>query len=181
MADAVQLTRRWLTDCVLALELCPFAAPVVRDNSLRIADSTALDAEACLRDFLSELDRIQSHSETEISTTLLVFSAGLGEFEDYLDFVDMAQQLLEKAALEDQFQLASFHPQYQFESESAGALGNYTNRSPLPVLHILREGVMSRVLATYPDPEAIPGRNIERLEAMGNSAVQALWAGLQAD
>lgn len=168
-------------DCVLALELCPFAAPVVRDNSLRIAESTAADAEGCLRDFLSELDWIQSHTETEISTTLLAFSAALVEFEDYLDFLDRAQQLLEEAALEGQFQLASFHPQYQFESEPAGSLGNYTNRSPLPVVHILREGMMSRVLASYPDPEAIPGRNIERLEAMGNSAVRTLWASLQAD
>ena len=92
-----------------------------------------------------------------------------------------AQQMLEQVGLEEQFQLASFHPQYQFESEPIGSLGNYTNRSPLPVIHIIRESMMSRVLASYPNPEAIPGRNIAYLEAMGDSAVQALWAALYAD
>jgi hypothetical protein len=178
LADAAELIRRWLTDCVLALDLCPFAAPVVRDGSLRIAESTAVEADACGRDFLSELDLVQSSTEAEISTTLLVFSAALTDFHEYLDFLDSAQHLLQQAGLEEQFQLASFHPQYQFESEPIGSLGNYTNRSPLPVIHIIRESMMSRVLASYANPEAIPGRNIAHLEAMGERAVQALWAGL---
>jgi hypothetical protein len=181
LADAAELTRRWLTDCVLALDLCPFAAPVVRDGSLRISESRADEANGCRRDFLSELDLIQSSTEAEISTTLLAFSGALTDFHEYLDFLDSAQQMLEQAGLEEQFQLASFHPQYRFESEPIGSLGNYTNRSPLPVIHIIRESMMSRVLASYPNPEAIPGRNITHLEAMGDNAVQALWAALYAD
>jgi hypothetical protein len=173
--DAEQLTRRWLKDCVLALELCPFAAPVVKDASLRIAVSRGEHVEEQLRDFLQELDRLQGSGEADISTTLLVFERGLQDFGEFLDFIQQAQDLLDKAGLSGLVQLASFHPRYRFEGEPADALSNYTNRSPLPVLHLLRESVLTRVLAQYPDPEAIPYRNISRLEAMGREAVEKLW------
>ncbi len=174
-----ELIRRWLTECVLALDLCPFASPVVRDDSLRIAISQARDPDSCLRDFLAELDLIQSSPEQELSTTLLAYQHALGDFTDYLELLDQAQEMLERAALDDQFQLASFHPLYLFEGEDTGALSNYTNRSPLPVIHIIRANMVSRALANYPDPEQIPQRNIERLEALGREHVETLWEQLQ--
>jgi hypothetical protein len=175
LADAEQLIRRWLHDCVLALELCPFAAPVIKDQSLRIAISEATTAEPQLRDLLAELDLLQSSDEAEISTTLLVFAAGLDDFEEFLDLLEQGQALLEDSGLAGLVQLASFHPHYCFEGEPAAALSNYTSRSPLPVLHLLRESQLTRVLEQYPDPAAIPQRNIARLDAMGREAIEALW------
>jgi len=175
LTEAEQLTRRWLQECVLALELCPFAAPVIRDSSLRIAVSAGETLEQQLRDFLLELDLLQGCDESKISTTLLVFDPGPEDFETFLDLLEQAQGLLDAAGLEGLVQLASFHPHYRFAGEPADALSNFTNRSPRPVLHLLRESMLTRVLAQYPDAEDIPHRNIARLEAMGREAVEKLW------
>ena len=101
MADALELTRRWLTECVLALELCPFAAPVLRDDSLHIALSRATDRDACRHDFLLELDRIQATTEAGISTTLLVFESALADFDDYLAVLEEAQDCLRALGLDE--------------------------------------------------------------------------------
>ena len=175
MIEAEQQTRHWLHDCVLALELCPFAAPVVADDSLRIAVSEATDRPGQLQDFLAELDRLQGCDEREISTTLLVYASSAGDFDEFLDLLAQAQSLLEEAGLEGLVQLASFHPDYRFAGEDPEALSHFTNRSPRPTLHLLREAMLTRVLADYPDPEDIPRRNIMRLEAIGRDEVQRLW------
>ena len=175
MTEAEQHIRGWLHECVLALDLCPFAAPVIKDESLRIAISEATTTQRQLQDLLAELDLLQNSDEAEISTTLLVFDSGLSDFEEFLDLLELGQGLLEEAGLEALVQLASFHPDYCFEGETAAAVSNFTNRSPLPVLHLLRESMLTRVLEQYPDPAAIPQRNIARLQAMGREKVEALW------
>jgi hypothetical protein len=172
------LVQRWLHDCVLALELCPFAAPVVRDGSLRIAISDAVEPAAQLRDFLLELDRLQSSPEQEISTTLLAFSQQPQNFDDFLDLVGEAQALLEESGLEGLVQLAHFHPLYQFANEAADGLSHYSNRSPLPIIHLIRESMLTRVLTAIPDPAEIPRANMARLEAMGRDEVQRRWQAL---
>jgi len=176
LLDAEQLTRRWLRECVLALELCPFAAPVLKDESLRIAVSAATTAEQQLQDFLVELDLLQGCDERDISTTLLVFDAGPQDFAEFLQLLAQAEGLLQQAGLSGLVQLASFHPHYRFAGEPANSLSHYTNRSPRPMLHLLRESMLTRVLAAYPDPAAIPRRNIARLESMGREAVENLWS-----
>jgi hypothetical protein len=175
---AAELTRLWLQDWVLAMDLCPFAAPVVRDSTLRIAVSDARDADAQLQAFLLELDLLQSAPETDISTTLLVYSWGPEQFADYLLLLDAAQSVLQGAELTGIVQLASFHPAYQFAGEAPDAVSNFTNRSPFPTLHLLREAMMDRVLAGYPDPAAIPRRNIEMLESRGAAVVSGEWQRL---
>ncbi len=172
------LVQRWLHDCVLALELCPFAAPVVRDGSLRIAISDALEPPAQLRDFLLELDRLQNSSEQEISTTLLAFSRQPQDFDDFLDLVGEAQALLEEAGLEGLVQLAHFHPRYLFANEAPDGLSHFSNRSPLPIIHLIRESMLTRVVEAVPDPSAIPRANMARLEAMGREEVQRRWQAL---
>jgi hypothetical protein len=166
---------------VLALDLCPFAAPVLRDDSLRIAVSDAIGLPAQLEDFLLELDLLQTCSEGEISTTLLVFSQGPEEFDDFLELVAEAESLVEEAGLGGLVQLAQFHPRYQFAGEAADGVSHYSNRSPLPVIHLIRESMMTRVLASYPDPSAIGQRNIEKLEAIGSAALEQRWASLRRD
>ena len=181
MTDPQILIERWLHDCVLALELCPFAAPVLRDQSLRIAVCEAVEPEQQLQHFLLELDRLQGSEETELSTTLLAFAKGPEAFEDFLDLVEQAQLLLEQAQLKGLVQLAHFHPLYQFANEPEGDPSHYTNRSPLPVIHLLRESMMSRAIEAYPDPEAIPGRNIDRLRALGIAEIERRWSGILTD
>jgi hypothetical protein len=178
LPDARAITLRWLHECVLGLDLCPFAAPVLSSGAVRIAVCPAVDEAEQLRGFLAELDKLQASSEDDIATTLLVYPNGLEDFDDYLAVLDAAQDLLEESGLSALVQLASFHPRYQFDGVCAAALSNYTNRSPLPVIHLLRESSVTRVLASFPDPEAIPGRNIARLEALGVAAVEALWQSL---
>lgn len=178
MIDPEALTRRWLQDCVLALDLCPFAAPVLHDEGLRIAVSTASDPVAQLRDFLLELDYLQEHSDVVVATTLLVLADGPTEFPDFLDLVDGAEQLIDEAGLEGIIQLAHFHPAYLFAGEPADDISHYTNRSPLPVLHLLRESMLTRVLASFPDPAGIPGRNTATLRELGREEVKRRWAGL---
>jgi hypothetical protein len=179
LVDPEELTRRWLQNCVLALDLCPFAAPVLRDRSLRIAVSEALDSRGQLQDFLFELDYLQQRSESEVSTTLLVLSRGPADFENFLGLLEAAQQLLLDAGLEGVVQLAHFHPAYRFAGEDLNDLSHFTNRSPLPVLHLLRESMMTRVLAAYPDPAEIPRRNMETLRELGREGVERLWASLR--
>ena len=178
MTDPETLTRRWLQDCVLALDLCPFAAPVLRDKGLRIAVCSAADPAQQLRDFLFELDYLQEKPESEVATTLLVLARGPAEFTAFLELLDAAQQLVAEAGLEGIIQLAHFHPAYLFASEPAADISHFTNRSPLPTLHLLRESMLTRVLASFPDPAGIPRRNIDTLRALGRDEVERRWAAL---
>jgi hypothetical protein len=128
--------------------------------------------------FLRELDLLQASTEEEIATILLVFPSALTSFDDYLDFVHDAQALIIAAGLEGIVQLASFHPDYQFECEDADAPGNFSNRSPYPVLHLLRENMLTRVLNEFPQPDQIPERNIRTLEELGLLNLQDRWQNL---
>lgn len=170
--------RTWLAEVVVGLNLCPFARPLLGADSLRIAVCTADDSASLRRSFLQELDLLQRSSEQEIATTLLVFPAALDEFEAYLDFLDEARVLLAEAGLDGLVQLASFHPRYQFAGEPPGGASHYSNRSPYPLIHLLREEMLSRVLAEDSDPDEIPARNIATLEAIGVAGLEQRWRKL---
>lgn len=178
MPDAVDAeghTRRWLAEFVVGLNLCPFARPLLDSPQLRIAVCDAVDDSALSRFFLSELDLLQGTAESEVATSLLVFTAALAEFDDYLSFLEFAQQLLADAGLEGLLQLASFHPEYRFQGEAEHAASHFSNRSPWPILHLIREDMLSRVLGDFPDAEAIPARNIDVLEGLGAEDLQRRW------
>ena len=175
---AVDLTRRWLHECVLALDFCPFAAGVVADNSVRMACSDARSTDDCQQDFLTELSLIQASKADDIATSLLLFPRALDDFEVFLDLVESAQALLEAAGLEGLFQLASFHPDYRFAEEAADSPSHFTNRSPYPTLHLLREDMMEQLLLGYPNADQVPQRNIDRLCALGLQEVVRRWAPL---
>ncbi len=173
-------TRRWLAEFVVGLNLCPFARPMLESPQLRIAVCGDTDLESLQRALLSELDLLQSSPESEIATSLLVFTHALGEFDDYLDFLDLAGELLSRAGLEGLVQLASFHPDYRFEGEAEGAASHYSNRSPWPTIHLIREDMLERVLVDFPDPEGIPGRNVAVLEGIGLAELEKRWRALLA-
>ena len=177
---AIEITGRWLETMVIGLNLCPFAKRVVDDKSVRLTVSDALEDEAVLKAVLMELDILHSSREQDVATSLLIFSDGLRDFDHYLLLLDQAQQLLEQVGLEGIFQVASFHPGYRFAGVDEEDLGNYTNRSPLPMLHFIREAQLERVLENYPHPEAIPENNIATLNSLGPEAVRLLYDSLLA-
>jgi hypothetical protein len=156
---------------VVGLNLCPFAAPEVRNNSIRYAKTEADNLEAVLGDFLHELDRIQCAEEEALSTTLLMLTRIAESFDDFLEILDLCQALLEQTGLEGVFQLASFHPQYCFADVDEQHISNWTNRAPFPTIHIIREGQMARVLTHYKNPEEIPERNMALMQQLGREGL----------
>jgi len=173
--EILALMQRWVEVMVVGENLCPFAAPDVRNDRVRYVISEAREPEALVRDFLQELDLIQQAPEPEIATTLLVIPRMLADFDDYLDMLALCEELIEEAGLDGVFQLASFHPGYLFDGVPEDDLGHWTNRAPFPTLHLIREGQVSRVLAQYPDPDAIPERNIAHLRALGREGLIRLF------
>jgi hypothetical protein len=164
-----------LDDFVVGLNLCPFARPLLSASNLRIAVCAASDTVQLRRAFLQELDLLQGSTEQDIATTLLAFPHALHDFSDYLWFLNDAQELLLEAGLEGLVQLASFHPQYRFAGEAPDAASHYSNRAPYPLIHLLRENMLSRALAEFANPERIPDRNVETLNAIGVEELARRW------
>lgn len=173
-SEIISRTRFWLEKMVVGLNLCPFAAPVINDDRLRLEICNSSQLEEMLSVVLRELDLLQQNDEHTIATSLLVFSHGLEEFDDFWSLVEIANELLQQVGLEGVVQIASFHPAYCFEGVAADDASHYTNRSPFPMLHFIREAQLSRVLAAYPDPEAIPENNIRRLQELGKQEILKL-------
>ncbi len=175
----LEKSQRWVEKVVVGLNLCPFAKPVLKANSLRYALCSDESDKQLVQFFLSELDMISQADESDIATTLVVMPNGLADFYDYLDFLATCEDLLKQSGLQAEFQLASFHPDYIFAGVDADDVSHFTNRSPYPMLHIIREAQMSRVLANHPNPENIPERNIQLLREMGKAAIIDLRDGNQ--
>ena len=158
---------QWLDEVVIGLDLCPFAARPRREKRVRIAVSHATDDEALLNDLQAELERLSDTPAAELETTLLAIPNMLEDFADYNDFLDVVDLWVEQFGWEGELQVASFHPQYQFADTEADDPGNLTNRSPWPLLHIIREESLEKAIEHYPDVDAIPERNIARMKALG--------------
>ena len=173
--------RRWLEEFVVGLDLCPFARPLLGSPALRIAINDNTEPDALRRTFLEELDLLQRSSEEEVATTLLAFPVALGEFDEFLDFVHEAEDLLDVSGLRGHVQLAHFHPHYRFAGEPEGAASHFSNRAPYPMLHLLRENMVGRVLEGFPEPEQIPARNIDRLNLIGSEEMARRWQALFSD
>lgn len=164
----------WITRVVVGLNLCPFARKPLENNQVRITVSNAHNTAALLEDLHAELSLLESKPASEIETTVIAISEMLGDFADYNDFLDLAEGLLDRFGWEGQFQIASFHPDYQFDGTGAEDAENYTNRSPWPALHLLREDSLEQAVDSHPDPEQIPDRNIAAMNAMGQPALATL-------
>lgn len=160
-------TRRWLESSVIGLNLCPFAKAVHVKGQIRYALSAATAAEDLQRELIAELQHLQSANPEEIDTTLLIHPFVLTDFLDYNDFLDVAEASLEELGLEGEIQIASFHPAYQFADAAADDITNYTNRSPYPMLHLLREASVERAVEAFPDAGRIYERNMETMRTLG--------------
>ena len=170
----ISATRTWLERAVIGLNLCPFAKAVHSRNQIRFQVSNATTTSALLADLAEEM-RMLSESDPEIiDTTLLIHPHLLADFLDYNDFLDLADQALEDLQLDGILQIASFHPHYQFAGTRPDDIENYTNRSPYPTLHLLRESSIDRAVETFPDAASIFERNIATLHELGHAGWQAL-------
>jgi hypothetical protein len=156
-------TRAWIEEVVVGLDLCPFAAAPLRDGRVRIALSEAREPERLASDLADELRRLDRASASELETTLLVHPHALRDFDDYNQFLAAADAVLEKLGLVGTIQIASFHPDYCFDGVASDDPANATNRSPHPMLHLLREASVAEAVASHPDPDAIPARNAAKL------------------
>ena len=157
---------RWLEEVVIGLGLCPFAAPPWRRGEVRLAVSDAADELELLAELQEELLRLDAADQHVLETTLLIVRRLFVEFEDFNQFLDPVDALLERFDWVGRFQIASFHPHYRFADVANDDPGNLTNRSPYPILHLIREDSLTRAIANFPDPEGIPERNIARLQAL---------------
>jgi hypothetical protein len=176
-----QHIRDWLQTFIVELNLCPFARPVVASDRLRIEICESEDLDQLHRAFLIELDLIQQSLASEVATTLLVMPNALSSFDEYLMFIDNAEALIEELGLDGTIQLASFHPEYLFDGEAEDSASHFSNRSPYPVIHFLREEMLSDALEEFPNPEQIPQRNISTLEKIGRAEIELRWEKMRRD
>jgi hypothetical protein len=174
-SDPIADTRRWLQRAVIGLNLCPFAKAVVAKDQLRWVLSDAATPEALLATLGEELLHLRDTPADAVDTTLIVHPDALTDFLDYNDFLDDADALLAELGLDGELQIASFHPDYQFAGTDPDDVGNCSNRSPYPMLHLLREASVERAVAAFPDPDAIVERNLDTLARLGHDGWRRLF------
>ena len=167
--------QQWLDEVVIGLNLCPFAAKPRAEGRVRVCISHATTDEALLDDMQAELERISDTPSSELETTVLAIPDMLADFEDYNQFLDLVDLWLQQFGWEGDLQVASFHPDYQFADTEPDDAGNLTNRSPWPLLHIIREESLEHALAHFPDPEGIPERNVKRMETLSADERKSLF------
>ena len=173
----VRDTRRWLERAVIGLNLCPFAKAVHVKGLVHCAVSTATDRAGVMADLVAELDALRTIDPEVRDTTLLIVPHCLLDFLDFNDFMRDAERVVRKRGLEGVIQLASFHPQFQFDGTHEDDITNFTNRSPYPVIHLLREESIDRAVEAFPHPEAIYQANMELLKRIGRAGWDALDVG----
>lgn len=170
-------TRNWLEKAVIGLNLCPFARAVYAADRIRYVVSDATTLEALLEVLAAELRVLADADENKTETTLLIHPLVLGDFLEYTDFLEIADQLVEELDLDGVLQVASFHPQYQFADTEADDVENCTNRSPYPTLHLLRESSVERAVDAHPDTKQIYRDNIKTLRQLGREGWERLDVG----
>ena len=180
-ATVIAQTRAWVDRAVIGLNLCPFAKAPQAKGLVRYVVSQATDPAALLADLITELERLAESPAEKLETTLLIHPQVLTDFADYNDFIEVAEDTVAELDLEGGLQVASFHPQYQFSDTEADDLGNATNRSPFPTLHLIREDSIDRAVQAFPEAEAIYETNIATLERLGAEGWAELQRACQAD
>jgi uncharacterized protein len=174
-ADPIAETRDWVDKAVIGLNLCPFAKAVQIKGQVRYVLSEATDNTGLLLELERELQHLSSVDPDQTDTTLIVHPQLLPDFLDFNDFLDEADALLQGLGLEGVLQIASFHPHYQFAGTEPGDITNFTNRSPHPTLHLLREASIDRAVEVFPDAEEIYERNVETMQRLGLDGWDALF------
>ena len=170
--EIIESVQRWVESFVVDMNLCPYAKRELIKNRVRFVLTAVETEEELLIVLQAELELL--HGDSAIETTLLIHAKVLQVFDDYNQFLNHADKLLQQMGFEGVYQIASFHPHYQFGGTDPDDAENYTNRSPYPMLHIIREDSIARAIADSPNAEQIPVRNIELMNQLGQDKLQAL-------
>jgi uncharacterized protein len=168
----INMTKRWLEHSVIEYNFCPFAKKEYVNNSIHYEVIYESNREEQLLSLSEEFKRLDNNPA--LSTSLLLYPKGLESFFDYLDFVELANELLYELGYEGVYQIASFHPDYCFADTKQSDPENYTNRSPVPIVHLLREDMLEKALDLYPNSEKIPERNILKAQELGSDFFEKL-------
>ena len=176
----IAATRRWVQQIVVGLNLCPFAHQPFNRGSISYRLSRAGSREAVYTDLLRALEEFLQADPQQEATGLFICPDALTEFDDYNDFLELTDHILAQADLEGWVQIASFHPDYRFADTDPDDPANYTNRSPYPMFHFIREEELARALENHPNPQAIPERNIALLRELGQEEMERRLAAVRA-
>ena len=174
-SNIIQETQDWLIKSVIGLNLCPFAKAVHVKEQIKYVVSEATTVEQLLEDLAQELEFLAEVSREKTDTTLLIHPDVLNDFLDYNDFLELADQLLEDLDLDGELQIASFHPQYQFAGTDIDDVTNFTNRSPYPTLHLIREDSIDEAVKAFPEAEAIFETNMQTMEKLGTDGWEKIF------
>lgn len=173
--------RDWLDTIVIGLNLCPFAAQPARSGRVRVVVSEAQSELDLLAELQLELQKLDDSKPAEIETTLIAVPRMLADFIEYNDFLDQIDGMLDQFEWTGLYQVASFHPRYQFADTAPNDAENLTNRAPYPLLHLLREDSIEAAIEHHPDVDAIPETNIQRMRALSDVDRARLFAYLSRD
>lgn len=175
MNSVQQKVALWLNTVVIGLNLCPFASRPTNENRVRFQLSESSLEEDVLTDLIAEMERLDQTPATELETTLLIMPNALHDFFDYTQFLIWAQSQLKRQGWQGVYQLASFHPNYCFAGADPDDDENLTNRSPYPIIHIIREASLAKAIAYFEGVEEIPERNKAHVEALSVEQKKALF------
>ncbi len=170
----IEKTKNWLEKVVIGLNLCPFAKHPFKSDKIRYVVHKGKDLNVLSEILVAELRNLAAADAVTLETTLIIIPDTLFDFEDYLNYVDFSEQILEELDLEGVIQVASFHPLYQFDGTKAEDVENYTNRSPYPILHLLKESSVSWAVDNFPDVDDIPEKNIKTMKKLGIDSIKKL-------
>jgi len=178
-ADVAERTRAWVEHAVVGLNLCPFAKAPMAKGQIRYVVSETTDPRVLLDELCAQMQALVEADPLSIETTLLIHPNVLVDFLDFNDFLDAADAALDELGYAGVLQIASFHPDYQFDGTEADDVGNASNRAPHPTLHLLREASVDRAVEAFPEAEAIFENNLRTLETLGADgwrALQSKWS-----
>ncbi|TYK64880.1 DUF1415 domain-containing protein [Colwellia echini] len=178
-SSEINATKAWINDIIIGLNFCPFAKKEFVNNTIYYHQSSLEQVKPALQELVEQCHYLQNNADIE--TTLIIYADGFRGFDRYLDLVDYANDLLIESGFEGIFQLATMHPEYCFADDDFDAPSNFTNRSPYPMLHIIREESMAKVLSIYKEPEKIPENNIILAEQKGSGYFQTILTKIHQD
>ena len=174
----INTTQEWVEKFVIGLNLCPFARHPFRTNKIRYIVFDGDNAEKLTEHLVMEINRLLETSPSVLETTLIILPNMLNDFDEYLDYLEVSEFVLTELDLEESVQVASFHPDYQFDGTAPTDVENFTNRSPFPMLHLLREDSIDRAIEAFPEVGDIPGKNIETMNNLGFLHVKRMFDAL---
>lgn len=172
--QVIETTKLWLERFVIGLNLCPFAKHPFKNDKIRYVVFEDSDLEKLTETLLIEANELIATTPSVLETTLIILPESLDKFEEYLDYLNMAEFIFEEVDLDGVIQIASFHPDYQFDETEITDVENYTNRSPFPMFHLLREDSITRALEAYPEVGDIPENNIDTMNKLGTTRVKQM-------